>query len=443
MSTSNETPVTIVKLEAANVKRLKAVAIKPSGSTVVVRGNNAQGKTSLLDAIQLALGGKSLQPPKVIREGEEKAEIVVELSNGLVVRRHWTANDRPYLSVTSKDGGKLASPQAILDKLTGALSFDPLAFLSQKPADQLATLKKLVGVDTSALDAEHARLFADRTVVNREVDTLRAQVAGMPPIEAPEKEESIASLLAERQTLEAQRRANEARRAKTANLRRHANQMAEGVAMQRGTIDGLRMQLREAEERLAGLQDLADLENKAASNAEAADFELVDPDLSGIDARMASLEATNAAVRAKAARDQVIAKGLAAKAKADDLSARLTAIAEQREQLVSSARFPVEGLGFGEGGITFQGLPIEQASQAERLRVSLAMGLALNPKLKVITLRDASLLDEKSLALVEQMAADAGAQVWLEMVGTSGEASVVIEDGSASGPDSVDPTSTD
>ena len=41
----------IVSLTAENVKRLKAVQITPTGSVQVVAGRNAQGKSSVLDAI--------------------------------------------------------------------------------------------------------------------------------------------------------------------------------------------------------------------------------------------------------------------------------------------------------------------------------------------------------------------------------------------------------
>ena len=86
-------------------------------------------------------------------------------------------------------------------------------------------------------------------------------------------------------------------------------------------------------------------------------------------------------------------------------------------------------IGFGDEGVTFNGLPIEQASSAEQTRVAVAIGLAANPELPVVLIRDGSLLDEDSLAAVAKQAAERGAQVWIERVGDGKECSVIIEDG--------------
>ena len=65
----------------------------------------------------------------------------------------------------------------------------------------------------------------------------------------------------------------------------------------------------------------------------------------------------------------------------------------------------------------------------------MAMALASRPQLPLVLIRDGSLLDDDSRAIIEQMAEAAGAQVFLELVSMTGEgASVVIEDGTASGP---------
>ena len=98
--------------------------------------------------------------------------------------------------------------------------------------------------------------------------------------------------------------------------------------------------------------------------------------------------------------------------------------------MISKAAYPVAGLGFDQlGGVTFNGLPFSQASTAEQLRVSVAIGLALNPQLRVLLIRDGSLLDDDSMKMVAKMAAKADAQVWIERVEIDGQVSVVIEDG--------------
>ena len=51
-------PLTILQLQASNVKRLRAVNIRPDGQVVVLGGKNGAGKSSVLDAITYALAGE-------------------------------------------------------------------------------------------------------------------------------------------------------------------------------------------------------------------------------------------------------------------------------------------------------------------------------------------------------------------------------------------------
>ena len=77
----------------------------------------------------------------------------------------------------------------------------------------------------------------------------------------------------------------------------------------------------------------------------------------------------------------------------------------------------------------FRSIPFSQASEAEKIKASMAIGLALNPQLRVLLIRDGSLLDSDSLKTIGEMAANADAQIWIERVGDGDEVSVVIEDG--------------
>ena len=51
MTTEQETSLRIISLEAENVKRLKAVRIRPDKTVVMIEGKNEAGKSSVLDAI--------------------------------------------------------------------------------------------------------------------------------------------------------------------------------------------------------------------------------------------------------------------------------------------------------------------------------------------------------------------------------------------------------
>ena len=74
-SPGNGSGFRIVRLQAQNVKKLKAIDItpKPGAPLVIVAGNNGEGKTSVLDAIMWALGGADAVPKDPIRHGQTKA----------------------------------------------------------------------------------------------------------------------------------------------------------------------------------------------------------------------------------------------------------------------------------------------------------------------------------------------------------------------------------
>jgi hypothetical protein len=425
----------IVRLQAENVKRLRAVSITPEGAVVLIKGQNGQGKTSLLDSIAYALGGKEIQPPKVIRDGEKHARVVLELDD-LVVERKWTPKSTT-LEVRSREGAKYGSPQAMLDQLVGKLSFDPLAFTRMEAKKQVETLRQLVGLDFAGLDRKRQETFDARTLVNREVVGLKAQLDRMPPPPAGlgTAEVKLSDLVQEQQRLTGVKQENDRKRRAADQKVTTVMTLNDRIANGEKHVEDLRAQLAKSESLLAQLR--AEMETAQAEAGKAADevAALVDPDLAGITEQIRTAESTNAAIRQAKERRLLEQKYQARADDAEQLTARIAEIDAEKQKALASAKFPVPGLSFSEDGITLNGIPLEQASAAEQLRVSLAMGLALNPKLKVVLIRDGSLLDENSMRLVGEMAEQTGAQVWVEQVGKGGAVGVVIEDGEASGPE--------
>jgi len=420
----------IIALEARNVKRLKAVQITPTGDLVVIGGDNAAGKSSVLDGIAMALGGKSLMCPEPVRRGEEKAEVRVDLDEYQVIRT-FTPEGGGTLTVKDKRGAKFPSPQALLDSLTGKLCFDPLAFSRMDAAPQLKVLRELVGVDTEQLDRSRQTEYDERTALNRELKGLEAQAAAAPRHEhVPAEEVSTEKLLEEltlaqkfNQQLTDLQREGEGKKTALANYEQRTKEDEEEIQGLQAQIEGIRNRIKARTVDVEKAKtELADLRMKYV--------EMGKPkDLAAITAQIGAVQATNKKVSENRWAAELKAKVAAKRIKVEASTKKIDAFDAEKRKLLEAAKFPVEGLAFDANGVTFNGLPFEQASSAEQLRVSVAMGIALNPKLQVLLIRDGSLLDAASLQMIAEMAAAAKAQVWLERVGKGQECSVIIEDG--------------
>jgi DNA repair exonuclease SbcCD ATPase subunit len=429
----------IINLVASNVKRLLAVDITPQGNVVVIGGKNGAGKSSCLDAIEYALGGDpSAKMP--VRRGEEKARIVLDLGD-LIVKRTFTAAGGTSLVVTNADGVKQMSPQGILDKLVGKLTFDPLNFARQKPQQQAETMRALVGLDFAALDVAREKLFDERTAVNRHVKNLEAQLSAFPKYDVPGEEVSGADILTEQQKASETNAANdELRRAVGVEQDRLADcnrqikagqNLCNDITLE---IEKLKIKLNAAEKELrdanAAVPDLEKSIVAARSKAESAK----DIDLTQFKSKLATVEETNRKVRSNVQRADLVAGLKKHSEDAEKMTARLEKMDSDKRAATTNAKYPVPGLLFdASGGITLNGIPFEQCSAAEQLKVSIAVGFALNPKLRVLLVRDGSLLDEDSMNVLIAMATEADAQVWIERVETDAHTSVVIEDGHVQG----------
>ena len=427
----------IIKLTAENIKRIQAVEITPSGDLVIIGGRNGQGKTSVLDSIMYALGGRDTMPSMPVRFGQERGLIEVDLGD-LIVRRTVLQNGGGSLSVSAKDGTPQKSPQAILDALVGKMAFDPLEFSRLKQADQSATLRALAGLDFTKDDADKAALFNERTNVNRNLQSAKARVASMQRFDGVgASEQSSESVLMEQSeaisfnALNAEKR-NQLERGEAFVTSRNAEIQANKDAQ-----EDCDRQIQEVQSRIAALKTaskaLLEKRNQAAEKVLSLKSEcakLADRDISGFSTKLREVESTNQKVRANLAHAEADKLVKETTSKANELTKKIEAIDRKKDNAVKSAKFPVEGLGFtSNGSVAFNGIPLDQASSAEQLRVSVAIGLALNPKLRVLLIRDGSLLDSESMALVAKSAKAANAQIWVERVGTDGNTAVVIEDG--------------
>lgn len=422
MSAASPAPLQIVELRASNVKRIKAVTIRPDdhGNLVVLSGANGAGKSSVLDAIAMALGGRDQIPAEPIRRGQDHAEVVVDMGE-LVVRRTFTASGGGTLTVSNRQGARFQSPQTMLDALVGRLSFDPLAFAREDQKRQAETLRRLLGLDFTAADAERDRLYAERTAVNKQVDQAKARLDTMPHHpDAPADPIDVGDLAQQLQAANKAMAANRERDREEAEARRALHEATDRVAKLRQDLASAERALVEAESRSRALSE-ARVQRAAVDTA---------PLL----AQIRDAEATNRKVRDNHLRQEIAAQLGAAQVESTKLTQAIREVDAGKARVIAEARMPVPGLGFSPTGtVTLNDIPLDQASAAERLRVSVAIGIAMNPRLRVLLVRDASLLDQASMRMVAEMARASGCQLWVEQVDSRDPTAIVIEDGEVVG----------
>lgn len=433
----------VLKLEADNFKNLKAVEITPDGQMVVVGGKNEQGKSSVMDAIWVALKGRSVAPPKPIRNGEEECRIAVDLGELRVVRKFTAKPGGTYtdsVKVENDAGLRYGQPQQVLDALLGTIGFDPFDFTRQKPEKQAETLLQMVplSVDLDELAEADASDYSKRRDVNRDALQVKAQFEAIPreevPEGAPDREALVAKLSAAAET----NGAIERERMRRENAGLELGRRVESVERGRDHANSLREQARRLIEEADGL-DKDSAERAAAIEKDRAALEAL-PDLDEpVDAEavrreLSEAEASLATIERQSRRRALEARYRELTAESEGYTAAMERREEDRRKALSEAVMPIEGLAFaidekGKAAVMLNGVPFEQASTAAKLKASTAIAMAANPELRILRISDGSLLDEDSIALLRGMAEADDFQLWVEVVGEGSNVGIVMENG--------------
>lgn len=413
----------ILSFRAENIKRLSVVSITPDGNIIEISGKNGQGKSSVLDAIWWALGGSGNITTHPVRKGQ--TEGVVEISLGddsgerLRVKRNWTegSGKTGYLKIETPEGMRPKSAQQMLDDLIGALSFDPMEFFSKDATGQFAILRDLVTFDENidALDKARDDDYKTRTERNRELARARAVAASIiVPADAPEKPVDT------RVMMDALTNADSF----NAGVRKQAAEresLREGRERTLHEIADLKEQIDQAQELLARYE-------KGLAAAQAIPVPAL-VDSASIRADIERAEVANVLFARRAQRKIHDAAVKDIEADVERLTSAIDAIEQKKRDSLARAQMPIAGLSMDGDTVTFNGIPLDQASGAERLRVSTAIAAALNPKLRVIRIRNGNDLDEDGVKLLAEFAQQQGLQVWIERIVPGTENAVILEDG--------------
>src|SRR5574343_77810 len=377
----------VIKYEVQNVMKIKDCSLELDGQRLVlVGGKNGQGKSSAIKALLMALCGRSgMDWPEVsLREGENRGMVRESLSGDT----------------------ELQDEKGFVVELM-------LRRKRAKNKDRVEMLRKLTGLDFESLNRQRKALFDLRTDVNREGKSLAARREALSfPEDTPDEPVDVLSLVRER---------DEAKRSNDASDR-----TIKAVA-------DLENDFKEIENKIAKLLEAkakcqCDL---AAAREAAKDVTWVDID--AINQRIESVDEVNRNVQRKLDAKSLDEELSKLRHESAALGGQIDRIDREKEDAIANAKWPVPDMGFDEDGVYLNGLPFEQASKAQRVLASVKVGMALNPKLRLLVCEDGNDLDNDTIQALEKVLEDNDFQMILEFVTRSKEdedrCCVVFQDG--------------
>lgn len=389
----------IIRFFAENIKRIKAVCVTPTERCVIISGKNESGKSSVLDAIWMALDYRnaSKENKMPLRAGTDKGLTELDLGDYIVTRKF--TEKGTTLEIRTPDDNKVTSPQKLLDGLISSISFDPWAFARMKESEQRQALSDLLfgisggKVDLIGFDTKKQAIFEKRTDSNKEVKRLVAVMANIkPPLKnEPTIEISVAEL------------------SEKLNIARKVDANWEEISKLRQRIDEM-----EAFNEIHAKPETSDVLQDQIINADKINMRI--REISEYNKLSEALKKTEA--------------------ESSRYTDEIELIDIEKEEALEASPLPTKDIIVDANGIQVineEGYPIpfSQASSAKKLKVSLAIAMAGNPALRVIRIADGSLLDDDCMKIIETAAKEKDFQLWIEMaVKNEGEkVGVYIEDG--------------
>lgn len=404
--------VKINSLEIENVKRIKAVKIKPEKSGLtVIGGKNNQGKTSVLDSIAWALGGNGFKPSQAARQGSViPPRLHLVMSNGLVVERNGKNSDLKVIDPTGQKGG-----QQLLNEFVEQLALNLPKFMEASSKEKARVLLHIIGVEEKLahLELQEQELYNRRHAIGQIADQKSKFAKEMPYFtDTPKELISVMELIQQQQEILARNGENQRKRE---NLKRLEFQ-----------AENLKKQIEELTEKKAAVESDLETARKSAEN-------LHDESTEELERNIRDIETINRKVRSNLDKEKAEEDAVNYQEQYKTLTAQLDKTRQEKTELLHNAGLPLPGLSVEDGELTYQGQKWDNMSGSDQLRVATAIVRRLNPQCGFVLLDKLEQMDLDTLNEFGEWLEQEGLQAIATRVSTGGECSIIIEDGYVKG----------
>ena len=407
--------VKINKLEIENVKRVKAVKIEPSANGLtIIGGNNANGKTSVLDSIAWALGGNKHRPSQAHREGSMvPPSLKVTLSNGLIVERKGKNSD---LKVVDPSGTKAG--QNLLDSFVNELAINLPKFMNSNNKEKADILLQIIGVGPQLLELEREEneLYQERLAIGRIAEQKEKYAKEQQAYnDVPDAPIDASELIKQQEVILAKNGENQRKRQRAEQIKQQSELEANQIAQ-------LEQQLEALKQKHAQTQN-----DLIIANSDALDLQ--DQSTEELKNNLQNIEEINRKIRANLDKEKAEEDAKEYRTQYNSLSAKIDGVRQQKTDLLDNADLPLPGLSVNEGELIYNNQKWDNMSGSEQLRVSTAIVRKLKPDSAFILLDKLEQMDMTTLKDFGVWLEQEGLQAIATRVSTGEECQIIIEDG--------------
>ena len=433
-----EEGIKILSLVVENFKNIEKTEVDFAGRSATIIGKNGAGKSSLIQAICSPIDANYL-PAKPIKKGEERGSIELTIGGKL------NGEDETYtlglyfsdkhkkgrVTIANSDGEQVKGGKQLISDIVGNIGFDIQEFIKlgvtstgaiSKPGtqEQIEILKELMPRDIlkqmHELDREYDHTYEVRAGVNRDINHAKAKLEGHELSqeelefykEAIDTKEIVSKMNNITKEIEDYNKVD--------NGTRDAYHLIPQIEDE---ITKLREDLKKNEKALAEAKKKHEKGSKWLSKVTKPSIETLNDELSNANQHNEKVKEIKGLEES-----QSVIRNL--ETDSETRTKRLEAIKKEKKDIFAASPLPVKGLTFDDEGIYFKGLPFVEGQHPTSTIIAIGarIGMSLNPNLRMLVIKDGSLLDKSTLNWLVTMCEKENYQLFIEKVSNNEEVEI-------------------
>lgn len=414
----------IWEIKSENFKKLN-VELALKGNSVTVTGKNESGKSSFIDSIFKTLTGAKIKgEPVQLGKSQAKNKVVIRQDDGSTITVERTYSDnKTSLSVKLNGSQAVKSPQSFLDATLGEISFDPLIFVNKTPIEQKRFLMELLNLDLTEFEERKAEVNSELLSINNDLKKISGELEDLPLLEKEYK------------FMDSEKVVQEAERIN--DLKKQISDIDNKIEMSNNKIESYETQAKDIQKQISDLQNKYKLTLKSIDEGkdyiktlEVDKKKIKVPETESLEDQIKEINTNNEYYRSQQERISKQKEFESAEIMKSDTLAKIKVIEKERNKKIAEVKMPIPGLEFIDTGLSYQGLPLteDNVSTSRIIELGIRISIAMNPKLRIMQIKDGSLLDDDMLKVINQIVKDNDYQLFVEKVSNDKELGFIIDE---------------